>query len=229
MSSLLIQYLWSAISLGLGCGSSCGSSIIFFLSTYIISHGQSIKRSIKIFVSFFLGKALATIILCVAASAIGRKFISEDGYIGSLNVNLIMQVGLLVIGVVLIINWILEKRRGSKCLGCKGNCSGNNKSSEKFKKWPSYLIGFIYGITPCAPLLLVMGYSVTLSIVESAILAFIFTLANSISPTLIMIVLVGMLSKKMYQEIPKWIDSIRLFCYIVFVVMAIVMLMQYLV
>ena len=69
----------------------------------------------------------------------------------------------------------------------------------------------------------------TLSIVESAILAFIFTLANSIPPTLIMIVFVGMLSKKMYQEIPKWIDSIRLFCYIVFMVMAIVMLMQYLV
>jgi cytochrome c biogenesis protein CcdA len=226
-----MQYLSGAVSMGLGCGTCCCPVINLFLSIYTMSHAKSIKKAVKIFLSFFVGKAFAVVLICMLTSFIGKQWISKDGYIGRINMNKAVETGMLLTGIVLICSWIYQKvrmKKKSSCkscgTGCKMNDQKNTSKGEMLRRWPGFAVGFFYGITPCAPMLLLVSYSLILHPVETIILSIAFTAASSLSPMLIMVFIAGVLSKKMYEEIPKWVEWIRLVCYIMFVVIAAYML-----
>ena len=80
--------------------------------------------------------------------------------------------------------------------------------------------GFFSGISPCAPLVLVMRYSAALSGVEAIIMGIAFSLANSILPLLLLVILTGVLSKAMFKEIPTKIKWFQLGAYIMFAVIS---------
>ena len=224
--SLLLQNIAAAFSAGLGCGSCCGSSAGVFLTSYTMSHAANIKKSFIAFLSFFIGKMIAVIVVCVGASIVGSKFINEDGYLGKINLHRSLQVGLIIVGVVMIINWIknfISDKKG-ECGDCGGKCHEHNHKEEKLKKWPPALIGFVYGITPCAPLFLMVGYSAAMSVFGAVIIAIVFTISTSITPLLLLVLFAGLLSKKMYDEIPKYVNYLKLSCYVLFIAMAFVII-----
>ena len=157
-ASMIVPALTTAVSVGLGCGTCCSPIISTFLSSYVVSHSGGVKKGVLSFLSFFFGKMCSVSMLCIVSAVTARQFIGRDGMIGSFNLRLFSQAAMSAIGVFLAGRWFLEwKAVGKKhqtCGGCK-EC-GNQKG--KAGAVPMFAAGLTYGITPCAPLLLMIGY-----------------------------------------------------------------------
>lgn len=83
--------------------------------------------------------------------------------------------------------------------------------------------GLTYGFTPCAPLLLMIGYAFTLPVPLAGATGVAFSLASMASPVLLLTVITGALSKKMRREIPACVKWFRLGSYLLLMVMPFVM------
>ncbi len=212
--ALMVSAVTAAVSVGLGCGTCCSPIISTFLSTYVVSHAGGVKKGIVSFISFFFGKMVSVSLLCVVSALVSRQFISESGYIGSFNLRLFSQVAMSIVGAAMIIRWFMESGR-MKCGGCKecGKREGESGSAAMF------LAGLSYGATPCAPLLLMVGYCFTLPVVAAGMTGILFSLSSMASPVLLLVVITGALSKKMSREIPHAVKWFRLAAYLLLMVM----------
>ncbi len=208
----------TAVVVGLGCGTCCGSVVSVFLSSYVISHGNGVKTGISAFANFFFGKILSVTVLCTAASLVGNCFIDADGYIGSFNLRLMVRLVMGGIGLIMVVRWGIEERKQrSGCQNC--NSCGGKADELSFGVWPAFVAGMVYGFTPCAPLLLVMGCAFTLSAPLAGLTGAIFSVASAVSPVLFLAVLCGALSGRMAREIPKYVKWFRLASYVLLIVM----------
>jgi len=79
-------------------------------------------------------------------------------------------------------------------------------------------IGAGYGISPCAPLLLMAGYAVTLAPAAAFLTGCLFAAASAFVPMLLIMFLTGILSSKLYKEIPQYIGIFRLISYILLII-----------
>lgn len=214
--TVLLPAVTTAATVGLGCGTCCSPIISTFLSTYVVSHSNGVKKGVLSFVSFFVGKLISVTFLCMVAAAISRQFISQDGYIGGFNLRLAAQLAMSGIGAVLAVRWVLElKNEHYSCHGCH-DCG---KLEGKAGVLPMLCAGLTYGFTPCAPLLLMTGYSFTLPVPLAGAIGVAFSLASMASPVLLLSVITGALSRKMRQEIPGCIKWFRLGSYLLLMVM----------
>ncbi len=99
----------------------------------------------------------------------------------------------------------IEKKHHS-CHGCN-NCG---KLEGKAGVLPMLCAGLTYGFTPFAPLLLMVGYSLTLPVILAGATGIAFSLARMASPLLLLTVIIGTLSKNapgnswFYKEVPAW-------------------------
>lgn len=212
---MFVMAITTAVSVGLGCGTCCSPIISTFLSTYVVSHSGGVKKGVLSFVSFFLGKMVSVSALCMIAALVSRTFISDSGYIGFFNLRLFSQAAMSVIGVILAVRWFLELKKQKKCGGCK-ECK---KTVGKSGFVPMLAAGLTYGMTPCAPLLLMIGYCFTLPVSLAGMTGIAFSLSSMVSPVLLLVVVTGALSKKMRKEIPDAVKWFRLASYVVLMVM----------
>lgn len=213
--ALELSAVTAAVSVGLGCGTCCSPIISTFLSTYVVSHAGGVKKGMISFVSFFFGKMVSVSLLCVVSALVSRQFISESGHIGTFNLRLFSQAAMSVIGAAMLIRWFMESGRKKKCGGCK-ECG---KKEGKSGAAPMFLAGLSYGVTPCAPLLLMVGYCFTLPVAVAGMTGVLFSLASMASPVLLLVVITGALSKKMSREIPHAVKWFRLASYVLLMVM----------
>lgn len=215
-----IALMWpavtTAVSIGLGCGACCSPVISVFLSSYVVSHGNGVRTGILSFASFFFGKILSMAALCTIAAAISRQFIGADGYVGPVNLRLYAQLMMSGIGLVMAIRWILAQRKQRNT--CDG-CHSCGKTQIKDGIWPTFLAGVVFGLTPCAPLLMMIGYTFTLPIVLAGVTGGVFGLASAASPVLLLVIISGALSKKMAQEIPQSLKWFQLLSYLLLMLM----------
>lgn len=215
-TAVAIPAITTAITVGLGCGTCCSPIISMFLSTYVISHANSVKKGILSFVSFFLGKLFSVSFLCMMAAVISRQFISPDGYIGNFNLRLVAQIAMSMVGIVMAVKWIIENTKSQKA--CK-DCHGCAKPQGKAGFLPMLAAGLTYGMTPCAPLLLMIGYSFTLPVSLAGASGIAFSLSSMVSPILLLVVITGALSKQIAKEIPQHMKWFRLGSYLLLVIM----------
>ena len=189
----------AAASVGMGCGTCCGSGISAALYGYLTTHTKNIGQSARVFLDFFFGKFLAVILLCCAASLVGSNFIDDDGRVFGIKVALIVDAVMLAMGIWFHIGWLREKRGVHSCKSCQGSKIDKAEKFTEEKAHHSALVGmgFGYGISPCAPLILITGYAATLPVGFAAILGAVFALASTISPVLFIILISGALAKRM--------------------------------
>ena len=218
---MLAEALAASVSVGLGCGTCCGSSASSFLAVYILTEGGGFKSSLKHVGGYFLGKILAVCSITALCSAIGRVFIDESGYIGSFNLHHAVSWVMLASALFLIWRWLRSRKQ--TCAKCGGKCHSDNKS----RLIPSFTVGLAYGAYPCAPLLMVAGYAITLSLPGAVLLGAVFALASSLSPMLVIFGLSGVLSGKIRKQLGKAMPWIQLGVYILFLILAVVSLFWY--
>ncbi|OXS27222.1 MAG: hypothetical protein BI182_04180 [Acetobacterium sp. MES1] len=214
--ALLIPVLATALSVGLGCGTCCSPAVTVFLSSYIITHAGGMKKSLLEFLSFFIGKITAVVLLCTLAALVGSQFIDAAGYVFGVNLSLIMELAMVALGMVLIGKWLIDNRKNARsAISCSG-CAGGEKERKEDKKGliPLFMAGFAYGASPCAPLLLMMGVAVTLPVATAALVGGVFAAASTLTPVLLMVLLSGILSAKITKEIPQQLQWFRLGSYV---------------
>ena len=214
----LLQGTMAGASVGMGCGTCCGSGISAFLFGYLTTHTQGIRQSVRAFLSFYLGKVMAVTALCFAASLLGTQIMDEQGRIFGINVHLITEIMMGGMALWMIISWIRTRNR-KECTSC-GHCkephtagehSGQGSKANALMLWT---MGSLYGISPCAPLILMLGYTVTMPAYAAALTGTVFALSSAIVPTVLLLVLSGVLSPKIIKEIPEYMDWFRLAVYI---------------
>lgn len=120
------------------------------------------------------------------------------------------------IGAVLALRWLLELRQDNHA--CRG-CHSCGEPAGKAGVLPMLCAGLTYGCTPCAPLLMMIGYSCTLPVPVAGTTGVAFSLASMASPVLLLTVITGALSKKMRREIPGCIKWFRLGSYLLLIVL----------
>lgn len=305
----------AAACAGAGCSGACGLGIGAFLPGYLITHTKSMGESLRAFLCFYLGKALAVATVCVASSLIGRQLVRADGMAGMLDVGLAADIFMLVMGLYFVVNWIkgkpgrrfgstvrlrvLEKFRLFKrdegllgsgsaaeawpvgsatesrpgnsvgtgaalgvqpvgtagtgavveaqpagsadmvaaveaqpmgsvhtgtaaeargCGGCSGCVRGREKlpaSGGRISYGALFGLGAGYGITPCAPLLMMAGVCAAVSPAAALVSGGIFALSSSLAPFLILAVLSGLLSAEFRKELSGCLGYFQFLTYLV--------------
>lgn len=214
-TNLLLPVITTAMTVGLGCGTCCSPVISAFLSTYVVSHADGVKNGILSFLNFFLGKLLSVSCLCMIAALLGKQFIGADGYIGVVNLRLIAQLVMSGIGMIMAVKWIIGNRKhksGKNCCGC-----GKKQINSGFL--PMLAAGITYGFAPCAPLLMMVGYSFTLPIILAGVTGISFGIASAAIPVLLLVIISGVLSKRLMRELPQYLKWFQLASYLILVIM----------
>ena len=226
---MIIQGITAALSVGMGCGTCCGSGVSAFLFGYLTTHAKTMRHSLWAFLSFYLGKVLAVAGVCLASSLVGRQILDESGAIGGVNLHLWLDLCMIAMGIWFVFKWIREFRHQG-CENCH-HCSSASSPEGKFhslmnrlsgeNKGVNYsaltILGAVYGISPCAPLLMMAGYAATLSPLASVLSGSAFAMASALVPMLLLMLLTGILSSKLYKEIPQYISLFRLFSYLLLI------------
>ena len=219
--TLLLESMTTAASVGMGCGTCCGSGISAALYGYLTTHARDFKQSLRAFLDFFLGKALAVVALCCLAALLGRSVLDSDGRLFGLRIAVIVDALMIGMGLWLLVGWLRERFGHRACHSC-GHCNPEDKPDWDTQK-PSRVallgMGFGYGVSPCAPLILMTGYAATLPVGYAAALGGVFAAASTVSPALLLLVLSGVLAGKMRKEIPAYLTWFRLGCYILLIVL----------
>lgn len=215
-TSTAISALATAITIGLGCGTCCSPIISIFLSTYVISHANSVKKGVLSFISFFLGKLIGVTFLCTVAAMFSRQFIAPNGYVGNFNLRLAAQIAMSIIGIIMVVKWIIKNTSSQK--QCK-DCHSCKHLKARAGFWPMIATGLTYGITPCAPLLMMISYSFTLPVALAGTSGIAFSLSSMVSPILLLVMITGALSKQIVKEIPQHIKWFQLGSYLLLMVM----------
>ena len=218
--AVFLESLTAAASVGVGCGTCCGSGISAALYGYLTTHMKNFKQSFIGFVDFFSGKLIAVVSLCCIASIVGSNIIDESGNVFGIKAALIVDIFMLTMGIWMLIGWIREQTGHKSCKSC-GGCKDKHKKTEYRKTNHAALIGMgiSYGLSPCAPLILMTGYAASLPLGYAALLGAVFALASTISPMLFMLLVSGVLAGKMYKEIPQYLKWFRLACYVLLIVL----------
>ena len=210
--TLLAQSAATAASVGMGCGTCCGSSMGVVLSGYLMTHARNFAASLRGFLMFYLGKIMAVMALCGAASLAGSQIIGEDGIVFGVSVRAIVDAVMLCMGIWFLIRWILESRGHTIC-----HHFGSNEKAETSDGRVSlpalWSMGVGYGISPCAPLLVMAGYAATLPLGVALAIGGVFAVCSAVSPVLILLLVTGVLSGRMYREIPQHLRWFQLGCY----------------
>ena len=226
---MIIQGITAALSVGMGCGTCCGSGVSAFLFGYLTTHAKTMRHSLWAFLSFYLGKVLAVAGVCLASSLVGRQILDESGAIGGVNLHLWLDLCMIAMGIWFVFKWIREFRHQG-CENCH-HCSSASAPEGKFHSlmnrlsgeykgvnYPALtILGAVYGISPCAPLLMMAGYAATLSPLAAALSGSAFAMASALVPMLLLMLLTGILSSKLYKEIPQYISLFRLFSYLLLI------------
>lgn len=213
----ILPILLTSASTGLTCGLSCGACgnpmVNVFLAAYLFTHTGKLKRSLISFIGFHLGKAVTVTGLCTLISIFGSQIVDDKGKLFGISLQSIVYVAMFFFIIVMIFRWIRENKN-PKEHSCDGGCS--HTKSDKFSNMLVY--GLISGMSPCASLVVVLGYAATMTTAEAILVGLCFALANSVIPLVLLVVLTGVLSKEMYSEIPTKIKYFQLVTYILFAV-----------
>lgn len=221
LAETLVQGTSAALSTGLGCGTCCSPGITAFLSGYTMTHAKNTRQSFAAFLWFYFGKMVAVVAVCVLTSLLGKEILQENGTIAGLDVRFFVNLIMAVVAAVCIIRWILEKSgKRKKCSSCH-SCHGKKQTDSHTSYLALWGLGVGYGITPCAPLIFMAGYSATIPVWSAAVSGCIFALASSVSPLLLLCVLSGFLTGPLRKEIPHYLQALQLICYVLLLVFSI--------
>ncbi len=213
--SLLLEGLSVATSVGLGCGTCCGSGAGILLSGYVMSHARDSRQSMLAFLSFFLGKIAGVAALCVVASLVGNAALVDSGLLSNGWVERVFDAFIVGMGLWFLFGWYREVR-GRKV--CGDQCRDHHKMREAVEggiHMPAlFAAGAGFGITPCAPLVIVASLCVTLPAGHALVTGAAFACASIASPLLLVLLLSGVLTTRMHKEIPGMLRWLRLACYL---------------
>lgn len=106
--------------------------------------------------------------MCALISGLGSAIVDDSGNLFGIPLQKCVYVAMLVFMLVLILRWFWA-------VTCSGSC--RHAASDRFLPMLAY--GILSGLSPCASLLVVLGYASALTAMEAVLVGLCFSLANS--------------------------------------------------
>jgi len=203
-----------ALTLGLSCGAGCGSVVTPFMTSYVIGRQKNKKEVFKSMLIFSLGKILIMMILGGLTAAIGQNMIELLGGYVPFHLNYLFNGVMVLFGIYLVYSSLKVRK---SCKGCSANAveievSGQGYNKKSIREYIALFVsGVVYGITPCAPLGIMLATVMGKGMAGGALLLGFFGSITCLSPALIQIFIAGLIIPKMKQEIPlkiHWISFV---------------------
>lgn len=193
----------STFIVGLGCSTACSQVSIFFLGSWITSSESSSKKGLRDVLYFLSGKAVVYIVLALLSSMIGIKLQQlYSKFLGN-SVSTAFNIFLILFGVFCIINFF----KGANCKSCK-----HKKQNGSFEITPkkALIAGFMYGISPCFPMTVLMVNASMTSLFQALILGVIFAITSFFNPLLLVGMISGKISQVMKKDISQFVKYFQL-------------------
>lgn len=202
-----------ALTLGLSCGAACGGLVTPFMTSYVIGKQQNKKEAFISLIYFSMGKILVMMFLGAMSALFGSDVLSIMQSICPFSLRYLFNIIMIIVGIYIVFSSIKKKKKCSTC-----NCSGKklDKEVEGYSQniikgyGAIFLSGIIYGITPCAPLGILLAAAVGQSIINGILLLGFFGLITCLSPVIIQIFIAGLMMPVMKKEIPKKIHYLSI-------------------
>ncbi len=201
---------------GLGCGVGCGSLSTPLLVGKMLGEARSKKGCMIATGVFSMGKILMYMLLGILAARFGSIVIeSIEKILPNITQN-VFRIISVFFGLVIIKNAFKKNQCGS----CK-QCGRSNRLLSKFKNSSYFVIGLIYAVIPCSPLIIALTYAAGMNPVLAGLLMLCFGVVNSIFSVVIYAPMVGTIIGKMQEEIPQYYKWIQCFAALMFIWMAV--------
>jgi sulfite exporter TauE/SafE len=227
MSNTLANYsnpFVAAMAVGLSCGTTCSPLVTLFLTTYTIGRFNNMRQGLRAFGYFWAGKMAVVCVLAFLSAVLGRAIIGQNGQIVSFDPRLVMDGCLILTGSCLLAGMFWGKRKTSACSDCNASCRRMADPIPVKGRWALVAMGVAYGITPCAPLLLLLLIVAMLPPVPAIGAGLVFSIANSVSPLLVQTTLAGFVSQKTQQEIPQLMRIFQITVCVFFIILGVLSL-----
>jgi sulfite exporter TauE/SafE len=199
MVNFLIGLFITGVLFSFGpCLYSCGP----ILFSYTLGSAKNCKESLVFYLLFSLSRILVYIVLSLIIFVIGefgaRRFLS----LFSDYVNIFGGSFIVFIGILLVFKF-------------SPKLSIFEVVKDKFLKKDlknSIILGFVYGLIPCAPFLAVLSYIglYSKSFIESMFFAFVFGLGTLFSPLILVSLINGKITTAIKNNLAKYEIIIRL-------------------
>jgi hypothetical protein len=218
----------AAAAIGLSCGTACSPLAGFFLSTYTMGRFNGMPHGVRAFGYFWAGKTVIVSVLVFLSAVLGRAVIGQNGRIAGFDLRLVLDGCLILTGVCLSTRVFLGKKWVT-CGDCDASCRCATGEPIGVKgKWPLVTMGVAYGLTPCAPLLLLLLMVAMLPPVQAVGVGLVFCVANSVSPLLFLNILAGFVSQEIRREIPRLIRIFQITVFVSFIIVGVISLLLHL-
>ena len=214
MSTAII--FMSVMTTGLGCGVGCGSLSTPLVVGKMIGEARSKKGCMLVTGIFSAGKILMYMILGVLSAIFGGMIIDTvQQLLPNVTQNLfrIVSIGF---GLVILRNAF----RKNKCGSCK-QCGSTGKFLSRFKNSSYFVIGLIYAVIPCSPLIIALTYAAWMEPMIACLLMLCFGVVNSIFSVIIYAPIVGAVIGRMQEEIPQYYKWIQVLAAVMLIGMAV--------
>jgi hypothetical protein len=189
---------------------------IRFLTTYVLSEGKNMRYAMSQVAAFYIGKMLAVAAVCTGGALLGNTLITGNGELAGFPLRRLVSLAMIITSLWLLRSWAGERK------GCK-NC---RRCSAESRRIPSFTVGMAYGFSPCAPLMMVLGFSALLPVHSALLLAILFSLASSLIPAMITLTLSGALSVRISAQLGSRLPYFQLILYVVYLFSGIYGLIQ---
>lgn len=201
---------------GLGCGLGCGSLSTPLLVGRMLGEARSTKECVSATVIFSLGKILMYMILGGLSAIFGSAVIENVQSIYPGVTQNVFRLLSIFFGIIILIK-VFKK---DKCSSCR-QCKSNRIIFDKFKNSSYFVIGIVYAVIPCSPLIVALTYAAGMSVCSALLLMLCFGVVNSIFSVIIYAPVVGTIIKRIKQDIPDYYKWIQLFSAVMLIGMSI--------
>ena len=206
----------TVMTTGLGCGIGCGSLSTPLIVGKMLGEARSKKDCMIATGIFSAGKILMYMLLGMLAAIFGSIIIDKIQELLPNVTQSIFRIVSIFFGTVII----RDAFKKQSCSSCK-QCGTNHTILHKFKDSSYFVIGLIYAVIPCSPLIIALTYSASMKPMLAALLMFCFGIVNSIFSVIIYAPIVGTIIDRMQVEIPQYYKWIQVLAGLMLIKMAI--------
>ncbi|MCK9604262.1 MAG: sulfite exporter TauE/SafE family protein [Candidatus Omnitrophica bacterium] len=184
MISIIISLFLSGMFFGSGpCMASCGPLII----SYVAGTRKNVFKGLITYGLFSLARISVYLLLGIGVYFLGN--VALEGFLGDFSRYIIVIGGCFIVLVGLLM--ALGKRLELKF------CHSLEKNMLEHDKKSILALGFITGLLPCVPLLVILSYIglVSKSWIASLLYAFSFGVGTMFSPLILLVVIAGLIPR----------------------------------
>lgn len=212
---MTLNFFLLGLTFGSGpCLAACGPVLI----SYIAGAGKDTLKGLISYIIFSLSRISVYLVIGILFFYLGR--IIEGAFLGGFSKYMYIAGG----GFIVFIGTLMS-------FGKRIELNLRNSLYNKMLNWDKKnvaLLGVIFGLLPCAPLLALFSYSalVSKSLFLSLLYILAFGIGTMLSPLLFLVILAGLIPRLFLNKSPNYAKTFNFICGLIIIVLGIQLIIK---